>query len=275
MLESFQRLWRGKAAQTPDTRLFAVWAQRRGDTVKHVRDGSGVVAQYAFNGRAARMEWGPSQRDYMGPRELRVRIELGLPAVLEMMVISRWLAEQLENQAYQRLVEGQQTQVDVNMPEEARWLAMFERVAIDPAYAPLVASYAVLGSSPGYTRRWVEGELATRLARALSHWLAADAPLVLMVARGHLLLRTAAPSIDETVLEGVRLLAESAAARALRSVAKSSDTPATEFAGLPPTQLGPLEATPGAEGESGFQPSALDSSLTPIPDAGPPTDIEV
>lgn len=258
MLESFHRLWRGKATQEPDTRLFEAWGRRRGDTVKQARDGKGAVSQYLFDRRAARMEWGPSQRDYMGARELRVRIELGLPHELEMMVISRWLADQLEHQAYERLVQGQQTEVDVSMPEEARWLAMFPRVPIASAYAPLVAAYTVLGSSTGYTRRWVEGELATRLARALSHWLAADAPLVMMVARGHLHLRTSALNLDDTVLEGVRLLADCAATRALRAVAKSSETPTTEFAGLGATQIGPLE-----------------SDLVPLRDAGPPTDINI
>ena len=271
MFESLQRLWRRQPTPDPtDAATIDAWALRRGEVVKHTRHGGGVVVEYLTADRVARIEWGPAQRTYMGQRELRIRVELGVPPALEMMVMSRSLAGRLESEAYQRLVHGQQTEADVQMPEEARWLAMFSRVALEPPYAAVMAPYVVLGSSSGYARRWVEGELATRLARALTHWLTAETPLVIMVTRGRLYLRTQADTIDEAVLDGVRLLGDCAAARALRALAKSSETPPTAYASL--TEVGTLQGP--ATGLAPMHDAAW-QGLPPLRDAGPATDIEV
>lgn len=271
MLETLQRLWRRQPAPDPhDAASIEAWGRRRGEVVKHTRHGGGVVVEYRFAERAARVEWGPAQRPYMGQRELRVRVDLGVPSALEMMVMSRSLANRLEGEAYQRLVHGQQTEADVQMPEEARWLAMFQRAPLDAPYAAVMAPFVVLGASTGYARRWVEGELATRLARALTHWLTTETPLVIMVVRGRLDLRIQADALDDTVLDGVRLLGDCAAARALRALAKSSETPPTVYAALHEGTSLPVPLTGQApRDDTAWQ------QLPTLRDAGPATDIEV
>lgn len=241
MLDSLTRLLRRRPALETDSRLMEDWARQRGETIKRVRDGSGCVLEFRSQGLPARLEWGPAQRDYIHHRELRVRVELALPEALEMLVMSRALAERLETQAYDQLTRDQQTEIDASMPEEARWLAMFDPA---PLAAPAAFSdaFLVMAASPPHARRWVEGELASRLIRARERWLSADAPLVLMTLRGRLYLRTEACALDDKLLEGVRQLVDSASGSALRLVSRGQRPVEVGLAGLTQTRQ------PGAGG---------------------------
>jgi hypothetical protein len=148
-----------------------------------------------------------------------VSIEAGLPQHLEMLLMSRSLAQRLESQAYQKLVKDHQTGIDATLPEEVRWLSMLEKVPV-PA---TVAGYVMLSSSPPHAQRWLEGELLSRVSRAALNWLGDDAPLVLMSLRGRIYLRTEAQGIDPAKLDGARNLAEAAAASA-RSLMQKAET---------------------------------------------------
>lgn len=246
MLDSLTRLLRRRPSPDTDSRLMEDWARQRGETIKRVRDGSGCVLEFRSQGLPARLEWGPAQRDYIHHRELRVRVELALPEALEMLVMSRALAERLETQAYDQLTRDQQTEIDASMPEEARWLAMFDPVAL-AAPAAFGDAFLVMAASPPHARRWVEGELAGRLIRARERWLSADAPLVLMTLRGRLYLRTEARALDDKLLEGVRLLIDAAADSALRVVSRAGLRPVeVGLAGLTQTRQPGVEGVPQA-----------------------------
>jgi hypothetical protein len=190
------------------------WAAHRGDASKRSRKGHGCVVAFTLDGHQGRMEWGPPQRAYIPTRELRVRIDMGLPPQLEMMVMSRPLARRLESDAFAQMVRGQQTGIDSVLSEEQRWLSVFEPVDFD-ANPVVQKSFLILGSSPPHARRWVAGDLANRLVRASSRWLGAETPLVLMTLRGRIYLRTEVPVLDSAVLDGARGLAEVAATRAV------------------------------------------------------------
>ncbi|ACB34866.1 hypothetical protein Lcho_2601 [Leptothrix cholodnii SP-6] len=246
MLDSLTRLLRRRPSPDTDSRLMEDWARQRGETIKRVRDGSGCVLEFRSQGLPARLEWGPAQRDYIHHRELRVRVELALPEALEMLVMSRALAERLETQAYDQLTRDQQTEIDASMPEEARWLAMFDPVAL-AAPAAFGDAFLVMAASPPHARRWVEGELAGRLIRARERWLSADAPLVLMTLRGRLYLRTEARALDDKLLEGVRQLIDAAADSALRVVSRAGLRPVeVGLAGLTQTRQPGVEGVPQA-----------------------------
>ncbi|MEY8878453.1 MAG: hypothetical protein AB9M60_18230 [Leptothrix sp. (in: b-proteobacteria)] len=217
MLASLSRLWRRLPGVASDSRLFDDWAHQHGDEVKRVRNSQGGVVTFGCQGHPARLEWGPSQRSYIVGRELRLRIELDLPPALEMMVMSRTLADFLEAQAFEQLTRGFQTEIDATMPEEARWLSMFTPVEVSGAEA-FSKHFVVLAASSARAQRWVQGELATRLHRAGARWLLADAPFVLLTLRGRIYLRTAATRLDPDLLNGVRQIAEIAAQQALALV---------------------------------------------------------
>ena len=170
---------------------LAVWARQRGWDLKRVREVDGFVIDGAVDGAARqlpwRMEWGPSQRDYIAGRELRMRMELQLPADLQMLVLSRRLMDTLEKAAYEQFTQTSQTFIDGTAPEEMRWLSMFPKVAATDKN--LRARFAVVGSEPSLAAAWVDSALSEQLAQASHQWLAGDPPFVLMTLRGRVYLR--------------------------------------------------------------------------------------
>lgn len=223
MLATLQRLITRSGRGTNDLGWLEDWARRRHDTCKRVRGVEGFVIEGALQGRPYRLECGPPQRSYMQGPELRIRAELGLPPALEMLVLTRGVAEFLEIEAYESLTQAQQTAVETTLPEEGRWLSMYEHLAPETLPNGLGAACVAVGAHPLHASRWLEGELATRLARARAQWLG-DAPLVLMTLRGRLYVRTGADALDEGFLDGLLGLADSAAARALQLVADGLPT---------------------------------------------------
>jgi hypothetical protein len=213
MLESLKR-WIGGSRGGPDPRAMQGWARQRGLALKRVREDEGVVVEGAMHGTPWRMEWGPPQRAYILERELRLRMDLGLPHGLQMLVTSRALAEELEQSAYALFTQDMQTRIDSGMPEEMRWLAMFPKTQL-AAMKPLKSRFAAVASAPEPLAAWIDGELARLLDAAARGWLAHDEPMVLMTLRGRLYLRIESLQPDEAMLDGALALFEAAAQRAL------------------------------------------------------------
>ncbi|MEY2874527.1 MAG: hypothetical protein RLZZ373_1898, partial [Pseudomonadota bacterium] len=115
-LQRLQRLLGSRTETTPDTHVLDEWAEARGHRLKRVRRGEGRVIEFDWDGRRGRIEWGPTKRAYILERELRVCIEAGLPQQLEMLLMSRSLAQRLDSQAYQTLVSDHQTGIDTSLP---------------------------------------------------------------------------------------------------------------------------------------------------------------
>ncbi|MDZ7858566.1 hypothetical protein [Sphaerotilus sp.] len=222
MMKTLQRLQRllGSRTETTDSDPQALdgWAEARGHRLKRVRRGEGRVVEFEWEGRRGRLEWGPSKRAYIAGQELRVCIEAGLPQQLEMLLMSRSLAQRLDSQAYQTLVQDHQTGIDTTLPEEVRWLSMLERVPVPST----VAGYVMLSSSPPHAQRWLEGDLLSRVSRAAHNWLGDDAPLVLMTLRGRVYLRTEALVTEVAMLDGACNLANAAAASARLLMSKTT-----------------------------------------------------
>lgn len=217
-LQRFQRLLGSRSETTVDTQVLDEWADTRGHRLKRVRHGDGRVVEFEWEGRRGRLEWGPSKRAYIPEWELRVCIEAGLPQHLEMLLMSRSLAQRLDSQAYQTLVQDHQTGIDATLPEEVRWLSMLERVPVPST----VAGYVMLSSSPPHAQRWLDGDLLSRVSRAAHNWLGNDAPLVLMTLRGRVYLRTEAMVPEQAMLDGACHLAEAAAASARQLMTKAA-----------------------------------------------------
>lgn len=218
MLESFKR-WFAREPGGPDGRGLVQWARQHDYEVKRVREGEGLVIEGDMHRHPWRLEWGAPQRSYILDRELRLRMELGLPQGLQMLVISRGLAEELEQAAYAMFTEGMQTRLDSGMPEEMRWLAMFQKTQV-PALKPLRHRFSAVGSAAAPVNGWLEGELAARLVEATRDWLQADDPFVLMTLRGRLYLRVESLQPSAELLEALLKLYEVAAERALAVAAE-------------------------------------------------------
>jgi len=212
MLDSIKR-WLG--ATPPETHGWgelSSWAQTQQWALRGVREIDGFVIDGRTGATTWRLEWGPSQRPYITGQELRLRAELSVPRELQAMVLNRELMESMEKSVFEQYVEGVQTRIDTTTPPEMRWLVMFPKLTGAELKA-LREGYAALSSFKPWLQQWLDGALSPALAALPT---AADRPLVLMVARRRLSLRTALAQPSPAGLEGWLRLFECAMQQAQR-----------------------------------------------------------
>jgi hypothetical protein len=187
MLDGIKRWLSGTpSAPAPEWEGVAPWAESHQYTMRNVPN-EGFVVDGRLGATPWRLEWGPSQRPYVSGKELRLRSELGLGADLQVVVLNRRLAEQMEKTIFEQFVEGVQTRIDNQTPPEMRWLVMFKKVP-GTDLGPLKERWVALGSQNPWLLQWLGGPLTAALA-ALK--VEEGTPVVLMIGRGRLMLRTA------------------------------------------------------------------------------------
>jgi hypothetical protein len=240
MLEGFKRLFTaGQSAPAKGWEGIAPWAQGRQYSFRGVQS-EGFVIDGRLGATPWRLEWGPSQRPYILGQELRLRAEMGLVSDLQVVLLNRVLQEQMEKDVFEQYVEGVQTRIDNQTPPEMRWLVMFPKLP-GADMGPLRERYVALSSTKGWVQKWLQGSLMDSLAA-----LRVDpaTPLVLMIGRGRLMLRTA---MAEPEVEGLQIwlrLFEVAMREARRVANDSNDTisPSTQ-----PSMWASSSALPGDE----------------------------
>jgi hypothetical protein len=215
MLGAIKRMF-SASEPPPEWAEVAQWAQRRGLGFKRARDAEGFVIDGKLEGRPWRLEWGPPQRAYIEGPELRLRMELDLPAELQLLVLSRPLLELLEKQTFERFTQGLQTQIDTATPEEMRWLVMFPKVDL-AGHRVLRSHFGVVASLPEAGRAWLDGPLARALEDASADLLSGAVPFVLMTLRGRTYLRMRLDQPAPQTLGAVLALFETAVAQAVQA----------------------------------------------------------
>lgn len=219
MLDGLKRLFTGSAESTSDWDGIAPWATSKQYTFRGVQS-EGFVIDGRLGATPWRLEWGPSQRPYIQGQELRIRSELGLGADLQMVIMNCVLQEKMEKDVFDQYVEGVQTRIDNQTPPEMRWLVMFPKLS-GSDMPELREKYIALSSVKSWLLQWLQGPLTQALA-ALK--LDTATPLVLMIGRGRLMLRTALPDADVATLQGWLRFFEVAMREARRVANESSDT---------------------------------------------------
>jgi hypothetical protein len=212
MLDTIKR-WLGNApVQIPGWSELSSWARSNQWTLRAVREPEGFVVDGRCGSTAWRAEWGPSQRSYIPGAELRIRAELSLPGALQALVLNRELMEGMEKAVFDQYVEGVQTRIDMTTPPEMRWLVMFPKLS-GTELRSLRDGYGALSSFKPWLQQWLAGSLTPALAALPT---SAERPLVLMVARRRLCLRTALAQPDPAALDAWLRLFECAMQEAQR-----------------------------------------------------------
>jgi hypothetical protein len=238
MLDSIRR-WLGQAPPDPlGWGDLAEWARSRSWTLRGTRESDGFVIEGRTGALPWRLEWGPSQRPYIVGHELRVRAELELPRELQVLVLNRELMESMEKSVFEQYVEGVQTRIDTSTPSEMRWLVMFPRLS-GSELKGLRDRYGAVASYKPWLQQWLDGALTAALAAAPC---SVTQPLVLMVARRRLSLRTALAVADADSLGPWLRLFDCALHEAQRVLIDESGA-----AGSPSTHPG-LFSAPAGEG---------------------------
>ena len=144
----------------------AAWAENRG-LISIARSGSkGFTLTGHLAGKPMKLEHGRSSRDYIRDEELRARSELGINEDVSVLVITRSLKDSLEKRAYPMYTDTLQTTADPNLPEEMRWLSMYQEVGWDLGLPEFWERYAVLADDRDHAVSW----LTTDLAKMLMSW---------------------------------------------------------------------------------------------------------
>jgi hypothetical protein len=227
MLESLKSFFAGQGLGA-DHAAISSWAKQRGHAFRRARDRDGFGVDGRHDGRTWRLEWGPSQRHYVEGHELRMRMELGLPHDLQLLLLSKPLLERLERETFEEFTKSNQTQMGDSTPEETRWLVMFPKIEMR-ALKALRAHFGGVSSLPADGPAWLDGPMAPALVRASRRLLLHAPPFVLMTLRGrlHLRLQLASPHVDD-IAETLELF-HIAAAAALH-IAETRQEPRRDFA---------------------------------------------
>ena len=253
MLDDLKRWITGKHAPTgTGWDDVALWAEQRQYPFRSV-PGEGFVIDGRVAGTDWRLEWGPSQRDYVHGAELRLRAELPVNAALQWVVMNRALQEVMEAAMFEQAVESVQTRIDNEAPPETRWLVMFPRMP-GADMGVLRENFVAVASTRKWLATWLQGPLPAALAAMVTD---PAVPVVLMMSRSRLTLRTALPTPDLASLQPwVRLFdtAVREARRVATEMLPSSTEPAEPADSADPAD--PAEPTE-SDGGSAWSASAL------------------
>jgi hypothetical protein len=196
------------------------WADGAGHRFAIVRGEQGFVIEGRSAAAGCRVEWGPSQRNYIDGQELRVRAELGQATDLQMLVATRELVGRLEREVFEQYTEGTETRIDDDTPEEMRWVVLYPQVP-GKLLGALRSRFGLLSNWPAASTLWLQEGLAEALTASVA-WHDAAVPMVLVVQRGRFALRTALPEPRVAAIEGAMALGLAAAAAARRVAAEVS-----------------------------------------------------
>jgi hypothetical protein len=204
------------ASLSPSSKV-SEWASMQGLGFSQRPDGRGG---YQMDGKIGdkpwRMEQGKPSRDFIKNSELRARAELGLREGLAVMVMNRQLKNELDKRAFALYTDSLQTIVDANLPEEMRWLSIYEEMGWESLGKAFLNNYAILAEDRETAMAWISPELVSLLMAWPDHNPAT--PKILMILRGKAYLRMQYSEGDIPTLEHATTVFTTACELALSSL---------------------------------------------------------
>lgn len=192
------------------------WATLHGFALAHTAANQSLALQGKVQGRPWRIEIGKPVRNYIEGEELRARAELGIDDNLAVLVINRKLKEALEKQAYSMITDTLQTTADPSLPEEMRWLAMYDEVGWDKLPLPFWQRYAVLSDKREHAMGWVDDKLASQLMDWPVPAPGPEVPFMVLLLRGKGYMRMQYEPAEMATLQHAAAIFTAACESALR-----------------------------------------------------------
>jgi hypothetical protein len=202
--KAFQRESREHGESVPSQAWYgpvSEWAASRGMSFSSGALGHTVSMQGKVAGRPWKMELGRPSRDYIAGEELRARAELGLLDEVGAMIINRPLKEALERRAYSMITDTLQTTADPRLPEEMRWLAMYDEIGWDGPPEAFWSRYAVLSDKREHALAWVDEHLVQQLMSWPEPAPLPQVPFMIVLLRGKCYLRMQYLPAETTTLD--------------------------------------------------------------------------
>ena len=174
------------------------WASMQGLAYTE-KNGKGYQMDGQIKGKPWKLEQGKPSRDFIKGIELRARGEMGVNEDIAVMIMTRSLKNELDKRAFSLYTDTLQTQVDPHLPEEMRWLSMYEEVGWEDLGQAFLEQYAILADARANAASWIKSELVSQLLAWPSR--EPNVPRVLMVLRGKVYLRMQINEGDIPTLE--------------------------------------------------------------------------
>jgi hypothetical protein len=209
---------RGPNSQLLQGGPVSEWATTHGFVFSADGSGQGMALEGQVGGKPWRLQLGRPTRNYIMGAEVRARAELGIQDDVAVLVMNRPLKDSLEKKAYQTYTDQLRTAVDSTMPEEIRWLAMFDEVGWEKLPRDFWTRYSVLTDRRDDAMAWVD----PALARLMMDWPASatspEVPFMILLLRGKAYLRMEYTPADLTTLQHAALIFTTACEAALDGV---------------------------------------------------------
>lgn len=148
-----------------------------------------IALEGKVGGRPWRIHLGKPTRNYIFGEEVRARGELGVDESVSVLVMNRPLKEALEKRAYEMYTDTLRTSVDTSLPEEMRWLSMFEEVGWETLPQPFWKRLAILSDSRENAMKWIGPDLARLMVEWPASGPSAEVPFLVLLLNGKAYLR--------------------------------------------------------------------------------------
>jgi hypothetical protein len=216
--------------QSPDSQLsqggpVSEWATTQGFAFSADGSGRGMALEGQVGGKPWRLQLGRPTRDYILGAEVRARAELGIRDDIAVLVMNRPLKESLEKKAYQIYTDQLQTSVDSSMPEEMRWLSMFNEVGWEKLPSDFWSRYSVLTDSRDDAMAWVDPALARLMMAWPAPATSPEVPFMVLLLRGKAYLRMEYTPAELSTLQHAALIFTSACESALLGLDSTNSSP--------------------------------------------------
>jgi len=206
---------RARASAAADAPV-SEWASTHG--MSFAADGAGGARlEGEVQGRRWRLERGKPTRDYVVGQELRARADLALHQDVAAMVMNRALKEALESKTFEQSTDQVRTGIDGSLPQEVRWLAMFDEFVWEGPPAAFWERYAVVAEQRDTALGWIDPVLVQHLLDWPAPAPSPQAPFTLLLLRGRAYLRMEYRPANLPTLQHAALVFTSACEAALRA----------------------------------------------------------
>ena len=193
-------------ADSPRGADVAKWATEMGYGLAASDSGRVQSITGKVHGKPWRLDVGPSSRTFIRGEELRARAEIGINEDVSVLVMNRPLKVALEKQAYSLYTDSLQTTADPNLPEEMRWLSMYQEFGWDTLSLSFWDRFSVMGDERETAMAFLTKELSSQMMTWPQDGTNAEVPFILMLLRGKVYLRMEySPSTVATLQHGSKV----------------------------------------------------------------------
>jgi len=191
------------------------WAATRGFGFSVDDTGQNIALEGKVGGRPWRLQLGRPSRNYIFGEEVRARAELGVDESVAVLVMNRPLKEALEKRAYDIYTNSVQTSVDSAMPEEMRWLAMYDEVGWDSLPGEFWSRLSVLTDNRESALALLDPDLASLMMTWPAPGPSSEVPFMVLLLNGKAYLRMEYTPTDLPTLQHAALIFTSACEAAM------------------------------------------------------------